>query len=187
MSKYNFLKNIFKTSSSYKNKPKNTTIRSLSPKDKKNTTRSFTRRSIQSFFNGKVKNSHSSRSKSIKNSPKKKMLVGKIYADWCGHCVSLKPEWAKLKNMIKHNMGRSLKNVHIEFVEIGDTEENKSIGKTVDNMIHDFNNKHMSNSPTKLALDGGYPTVFKHCHGKLEYYKGERNAAALYKWYTAGC
>jgi len=115
------------------------------------------------------------------------MLVGKIYADWCGHCVSLKPEWAKLKNMIKHNMGRSLKNVHIEFVEIGDTEENKSIGKTVDNMIHDFNNKHMSNSPTKLALDGGYPTVFKHCNGKLEYYKGERNAAALYKWYTAGC
>lgn len=118
---------------------------------------------------------------------KRRMLVGKIYADWCGHCVSLKSEWAKLKNMVKHQIGRTLKNIDIEFVEIGDTEKNKASGKTVDGMIAEFNAKHMSKSAKKLALDGGYPTVFKHCHGKLEYYKGERSAKALYKWYTAGC
>ena len=47
-----------------------------------------------------------------KNKPsKKKIIIGKIYADWCGHCNMLKPEWEKMKNMIKHNTGRSLTNV----------------------------------------------------------------------------
>ena len=121
------------------------------------------------------------------NKPKQKLMVGKIFADWCGHCVALKKEWEKMKQYIRLNMGRKFKNVQIEFVEIGDTEQNKKTGKTVDGMIGEFNDKHMSNSTEKLALDGGYPTVFKHCNGKLEYYKGERSAQALYKWAMSSC
>ena len=121
------------------------------------------------------------------NTPKKRILVGKIYADWCGHCISLNSEWNAMKNMINHQMGRSLKNIDIEYVEIGDTEQNKAAGKNVDGMIAEFNAKHMSKSAEKLALDGGYPTVFKHCHGKLEYYKGPRTAKDLFTWYMAGC
>ena len=121
------------------------------------------------------------------NKPKQTLVVGKIFADWCGHCVALKKEWEKMKRYIKLNMGRKFKNVQIEFVEIGDTEANKKAGKTVDGMIEEFNNKHMSASSEKLALDGGYPTVFKYCNCKLEYYKGERTADALYKWSMSDC
>ena len=53
--------------------------------------------------------------------PAKKIIIGKIYADWCGHCKTLKPELIQMKDMIKTNMGRSLKNVQIDFVEMGDT------------------------------------------------------------------
>jgi thiol-disulfide isomerase/thioredoxin len=114
------------------------------------------------------------------------LVIGKIYADWCGHCVALKPEWAKLKRDIKHSMGRNFKNIHIEFREIGDTPYNQTKGITVDRMIEQFNNRHMSNSSEKLAIDGGYPTLFKLNKGKLEYYKGGRDAKSMFHWYTNG-
>ena len=114
------------------------------------------------------------------------LVIGKIFADWCGHCVALKPEWAKMKRDVKAAMGRHFKNLHVEFHEIGDTPHNKAKGLTVDGMIEKFNGKHMSNSPEKLALDGGYPTVFKVHKGKLEYYKGARDAKSLFQWYTHG-
>lgn len=122
-----------------------------------------------------------------KSRPQKQVLVGKIYADWCGHCVALKPEWDKMKRFIKMNMGRMLKNVQVEFVEIGDTNANKKAGKTVDNMIEEFNTKHLVQYTEKLASDG-FPTVFKLCDGKLEYYKEpNRTAEAMYKWAMSGC
>lgn len=114
--------------------------------------------------------------------PKKQILIGKVFADWCGHCVSLKPEWEKMKRFIKMNMGRKLKNVRVEFVEIGDTEKNKAAGKTVEGMIAEFNQKHNSDLKSE-----GFPTIFKHCDGKLEYYTGERTAKPLYKWYMSSC
>lgn len=114
----------------------------------------------------------------------KKICIGKIHADWCGHCVRLKPEWEKMKKLIKTDMGRNLKNTSIEFIDIGDTDENRHSGKTVDIMLEEFNKEHMSNSEQKLELDGGYPTVFKIHNGELEYYKGDRNAEEMYKWFT---
>ena len=116
--------------------------------------------------------------------PRKPVLVmGKIFADWCGHCVALKPEWAKLKRDVKAAMGRYFKNVRVEFHEIGDTPHNKARGLTVDGMLEKFNGRHMSNSPEKLALDGGYPTLFKVHKGKIEYYKGSRDAKSMFQWY----
>jgi thiol-disulfide isomerase/thioredoxin len=116
--------------------------------------------------------------------PKTQLIIGKIYADWCGHCVALNPHWTNMKNKIRSNM--DFKNTIVEFVEIGDTEKNKQSGKTVDNMINQFNRKHMYKSNQKLALDGGYPTLFKLHNGRLEYYKGDRNADSMYNWYTSG-
>jgi thiol-disulfide isomerase/thioredoxin len=117
-----------------------------------------------------------------KKSTKNVLHVGKIYADWCGHCQSLQPEWARMKNDMKIAMGRSLKNVHIEFVEIGDTPKNKAKGLTVEGMITKYNERHLPKSLEKLKGDG-YPTLFKTLNGKLEYYTGNRNASSMYSWY----
>jgi len=118
---------------------------------------------------------------------KKQLLIGKIYADWCGHCKSLVPEWNKMKRYIRLNMGRMMKNVEVKFFEFGDTKANKKKGLTVDSLIAKFNQDHLENSPSKLALQGGYPTLFRYCDGKLEYYEGERNAQAMWKWYKSAC
>ncbi len=121
-----------------------------------------------------------------KKKTKKNILhVGKIYADWCGHCQSLQPEWAKMKNDMKLAMGRSLQNIHIEFVEIGDTPKNKAKGLTVEGMITKYNGKHLPNSVEKVKSDG-YPTLFKVLNGKLEYYTGNRDASSMYTWYMNG-
>ena len=118
-----------------------------------------------------------------KKSKKNVVCVGKIFADWCGHCQSLKPEWDRMKRDIKLQIGRSLHNVHVEFVEIGDTEKNKAKGLTVDGMIEKFNNMKKSNVPLK---SDGYPTLFKLKNGLLEYYTGPRTASSMYSWYTQG-
>ena len=36
----------------------------------------------------------------------KKILIGKVYANWCGHCQHLKPEWLKMKKELKSKMGK---------------------------------------------------------------------------------
>jgi thiol-disulfide isomerase/thioredoxin len=120
-----------------------------------------------------------------KKSKKNVLHIGKIYADWCGHCQSLQPEWARMKNDMKLAMGRSLQNVHVEFVEIGDTPKNKAKGLTVEGMITKYNGKHLPNSVEKVKSDG-YPTLFKVLNGKLEYYGGNRDANSMYTWYIQG-
>ena len=116
----------------------------------------------------------------------KNIIIGKIFADWCGHCTTLKPEWEKMKKQIKLNMGRALKNVNIEFVEFGDTEENKKMGKQIDSMIDEFNQKYGNTMNQKLS-HSGFPTIFKLCNNKIEYYNGERISDKMYKWSISGC
>jgi hypothetical protein len=120
-----------------------------------------------------------------KKTKKNVLHVGKIYADWCGHCQSLQPEWNKMKDDMKMAIGRSLKNLHVEFVEIGDTPKNKTKGLTVEGMITKYNGRHLPNSAEKLKSDG-YPTLFKLLNGKLEYYTGNRDAKSMYTWYMSG-
>lgn len=95
----------------------------------------------------------------------KTILVGKVYANWCGHCKSLKPEWAKMKNELKSKM----KNMgyHIKFIEIEESEENK---------LAKFKTKYPD-----LNVNG-FPTIFKHTGGDLEYYTGSRTADAMASW-----
>jgi hypothetical protein len=109
---------------------------------------------------------------------KNTLIVGKIYADWCGHCVALMPEWKKLKEMMKQ---KRIDNTNIIFKEIGDTKENKKKGIAVDALIANFNKNNRANLEP-IKIDGGFPTIFKIYNGKLEYYKGERNAASILTW-----
>ena len=92
----------------------------------------------------------------------KKILVGKVYANWCGHCQKLKPEWEKMKKDLKSKMKKM--GYLIQFVEIEDTEKDK-----------------LTKYP-HLQVNG-YPTIFKKSGGgQYEYYNGERSANKISKW-----
>jgi len=99
----------------------------------------------------------------------KPTTLGLVYADWCGHCNALKPEWNVAKELLKDTP-------NINLIEINEKDENKD--ETMKNI-----------DPTLVA--NGYPTIFKKVSGKpLEYYQGERNATDLLKWVSpqkGGC
>jgi len=92
-----------------------------------------------------------------KNSKKPTKIIGKIYANWCGHCSALKPQWNKMKT--------DLKNHPIEIIEIEETEKQR---------LEEFKRKH------NIKVEG-YPTIFK-ILGKVEYYKGPRDAESIKRW-----
>jgi len=117
---------------------------------------------------GAKKKSH--HNKTQKMGPKV-LIIGKIYADWCGHCRMLKPEWNKMKYNIKNNKNH----VHqVRYIEIEQAQEQPKVDKV--------NKIYLSGSEKKLALQGGYPTIFKITQGVLEYYNGPRNAEMMQKW-----
>ena len=89
------------------------------------------------------------------------IIVGKVYADWCGHCKSLKPEWKKLKTMTPKD--------RVQFIEIEESEAAKRL---------QFEKK------TKRSLTvNGYPTIFKiHTNKPVEYYTGPRTAQDIRQW-----
>lgn len=92
-----------------------------------------------------------------------KTIVGKIYANWCGHCQSLKPEWQMMRSTIKNGS-------NIQFIEIEEGQINK-----LERFKKQFPNLEVN----------GYPTIFKiHPNRSIEYYNGARLAYDMKKWAT---
>ena len=89
------------------------------------------------------------------------IIVGKVYANWCGHCQDLKPKWATLKQIVPKS--------RIEFVEFEEAEQEKRDA---------FERKH------RLTINvSGYPTIFKITpNHKIEYYSGPREPANMKHW-----
>jgi thiol-disulfide isomerase/thioredoxin len=92
---------------------------------------------------------------------KSKIIVGKVYADWCGACKAVKPEWNKLKNSLSKN--------DVEVVKI---EEKK-----IEPELKNLEKSHGVNIDVT-----GYPTIFKIVDGKLSYYEKERSADKMKEW-----
>jgi len=89
------------------------------------------------------------------------IIVGKVYANWCGHCNELAPKWNTLKDLMK--------GYQIEFI---DYEE----------PITDENNIFVTNHGHKIKVNG-YPTIFKIRQGnKPEYYTGIREPNYIKQW-----
>jgi thiol-disulfide isomerase/thioredoxin len=98
-----------------------------------------------------------------------------IFAEWCGHCQALKPEWARMKESLDNHPGFKKRGGII--IEIEDSDPEKDI--KIDNI-----NKKI-NSGTKLQANG-YPTIFKKTGGMIEYYEGGRSADEMRAWFLGG-
>jgi glutaredoxin len=104
--------------------------------------------------------------RTVRGNPKT-LVIGKVYANWCGHCKDLKTEWSHMKGIIK-------KRKHgVEYVEI---EENEIAKKGA----------YLKQKYGVEVNVAGYPTIFKVQNGHLDYYNGERSAEKLAEWYLAG-
>ena len=102
------------------------------------------------------------------------LLIGKIYANWCGHCEHLKPEWNKMKASIRNKL-KTVNNIAVRFVEIEQNEEQQKVGK--------INRVYLKNSEQKLSVQRGYPTLFKIHGGQVEYFQGGRSAEEMEQFY----
>jgi thiol-disulfide isomerase/thioredoxin len=98
---------------------------------------------------------------------KRQLIVGKVYANWCGHCQTLKPEWARMENEIRQIPRMN----HVVFVAIEESEKDK---------MAKFNASH---GALKVS---GYPTIFSHGKGGIRYYNGTRDAESLKQWVLGG-
>jgi len=109
------------------------------------------------------------RRKQTAKNHKNVVIVGKVYADWCGHCQSLKPEWAKMKKQIHMKKGKK----NIRFAEI---EE-----KQIESELRRLEKQH----GVKISYNG-FPTLFMLKSGKVSYYDGAREHNQMAQWYLKG-
>ncbi len=117
---------------------------------------------------------------------KHNLHIGRIHADWCMHCTSLKKEWDKMKKDLQFAFGRSIKKTDLSYYDFEDSEQRKQQGHFIEKEIDDYNAMFLANSDVKLAIHGGFPTIFKLLDGKIEYYEGNRDAKSMISWFTQG-
>lgn len=120
--------------------------------------------------------SKQAKSKSIKKRPNSKTVktvnplpepeetIVLIYANWCPHCQSMKPQWNELKNQLGST---------IETIEIEDSDFDKDI------KLRNIENNKLNGEKIEVY---GYPTMFKIKNGRADYYGGNRTASEMYNW-----
>ena len=98
-----------------------------------------------------------------------KIVIGKIYANWCKHCINLNGEWEIMKQNIQNNYPDKY-----IFSEIEQANQNTEIAEI---------NKKFVYTKNKVNIQGGYPTIFKIQNGKVEYYNGAHLADNMESWF----
>ena len=107
--------------------------------------------------------------------PKKNaFVIGKIYANWCGHCTALAPKWKTLMKIIRKKIPKH----QLIITEIE--------SENIENGLSTLNETYLQNSDEKVAVQGGYPTIFKIVKNKIHYFDGPRDIAPMLKWALEG-
>lgn len=126
------------------------------------------RKSEDRHVKSQHKTDHKTHSKSNTHSPTidtSKPVIGKVYANWCGHCKTLMPIWAEMKDDINNNFPDKY-----TFSEIESEQQIPKFEKIKEDYNIDLN-------------ANGYPTLFKIQNGNVEYYNGAREKEAMKSWF----
>uniref|UniRef100_A0A6C0HIV0 Thioredoxin domain-containing protein n=1 Tax=viral metagenome TaxID=1070528 RepID=A0A6C0HIV0_9ZZZZ len=109
--------------------------------------------------------------------PAPKLILGKIYAEWCGHCKDLAPKWEIIEEELPKRFPRHSKPLvyKVEDSEIADPEKGLATMKP-----------YLSNPSENVELQGGFPTIFKIVNGKLSYFEGQREVGPIIAWAMEG-
>ena len=99
----------------------------------------------------------------------KQIFVGKLHANWCIHCKSLAPEWARMRKILSKTKDK------YRFVSIEQSKEARDLERL---------NKYLGivEDEKKVQMKEGYPTIFKVVDGVVEYYNGPRMTQNLVNW-----
>ena len=130
-------------------------------------TKNYKSNNYRKKFNKTIKNRYNKSVNKRIFKGRSKTVVGKIYANWCGYCQMMQNDWEKMKADLA-------KGGSFEILDIEQKNEAEHVNAV--------NEKYLKNSLTKVALQGGYPTVFKIKNGNLSYFNGERTYDAMKKW-----
>lgn len=105
----------------------------------------------------------------------KKVVCGLVYANWCGHCVALKPKWIQMTKNIRNKIR---KNQYYEpmFAPFEDSKMD---------LLREFNEKNSDYLDKEMVKYSGYPTLFKIQNGTISYYDGKPETEPMERWYMS--
>jgi thiol-disulfide isomerase/thioredoxin len=105
------------------------------------------------------------------------LVLGKIYAEWCGHCKVLEPKWAIIEKEIPKRFPSGSKPLVYKVEESNMADEKVGLATL----------KPYLNTPNaNVELQDGYPTIFKIARGTLSYYEGPREIGPIITWAMDG-
>lgn len=106
-----------------------------------------------------------------------KLVLGKIYAEWCGHCKILAPKWEIIKKELPKRFPYNSKPL-VYKVEESDIDVPVRGLETMQ--------PYLANSSEKVEIQGGYPTIFKIVNGQVSYFDGPREIGPIITWAMEG-
>jgi thiol-disulfide isomerase/thioredoxin len=105
------------------------------------------------------------------------LVLGKIYAEWCGHCKVLEPKWAVIEKEIPKRFPPGSKPLVYKVEESNITDGGLGLATM---------KPFLNNPDANVELQDGYPTIFKISRGSLSYYEGPREIGPIITWAMEG-
>jgi hypothetical protein len=112
-----------------------------------------------------------------RNTAPRMVVVGRVYAEWCGHCIAMKDDWKQLETHFESQTKRYT-NAKTKYHVVSISSDELKTKKTqVEQM-------YLNQTGNKIDAKG-YPTIFKIVDGKIEYYNGERTYSPMLRWFLS--